>query len=147
MTLERQNPLPTGRYWQDIISTLPDGTDNATAFRTWLEKNKESVVVETTASHEAEDGAPARDFYIFTVKTPVDWDQKHWGFPTIATKEVKAESDTVQRPDPEQDPIDKLRKQLDEASKTAKSVLSGVTIVGVAAGIAWLVSKLRRKGS
>ena len=95
--LERRNPLPAGRYWKDIFEA------DAEAFGEWLKDNHETVKVRTT---EHIDGDPPRDWLLFEVTAPTMWDGP--GYPDIATANVHTSADTVQRPDPEKDPLDKL---------------------------------------
>lgn len=95
--LERRNPLPAGRYWKDIFEA------DAEAFRAWLKDHGDTVKVRTT---ETITGEPSRDWYLFEVTAPTMWDGP--GYPDVATTAVQTSADTVQRPDPEKDPLDKL---------------------------------------
>ena len=130
--IERTNPLPVGRYWQDIFDPYID------EFHAWLNANSESVFVETTqtfkgsdqSAHEAGIDQPRdREFLIFRVIKPVDWNQQHWGFPTVALKSITSSSDTVSRPAL---PLD-VSTQLYDAIPTAKSVMSTLITLGAAA--------------
>ena len=134
MALERRNPVPAGRYWVDVfdqVSTHPatKGQNTQTAFRDWLRRNSATVKSESTQSF---DTTPARDFYIFRVSAPTKWEGP--GFPEIATPAVQSSADTVQRPDPEKDPLDQLGDALGGAGSAASALL-----FAVAAGVGVLV--------
>jgi hypothetical protein len=143
--MERRNPLPPGRYWQDIFQS------NWDAFHAWLATNKDSVHVDTTESFDSA-AAPdmssqtqAREFYIFTVSVPVQWDQTHWGFPTIADAGVKSSADTVDRPPPELNPLDALSNALPSAQGLVNSITTMV-FVALAVLVVVVVSKHRPAG-
>lgn len=123
--LQRKNPLPPGRYWQDIFS------DHWDEFHQWLAANQGSVAVETTETHvpQGVETGKAREFYIFRVKSPVVWNQTHWGFPTVADSRVKSSGDTVQRPDFPLDFTDQLGNDIDKLKKSTGFVV-GLGIVG-----------------
>jgi hypothetical protein len=124
--MERANPLPAGRYWVDVF-TLQEA-----AFQDWLKRNKANVMVTTTESYDPIDGNPGRVWRLFEVRTPVTWEGP--GFPTIATPEIKTSEDTVQRPPPTKDPLDKLSDYGTDVAKTAKAVLwvvGGVVVIVV----------------
>jgi len=146
--MQRKNPLPPGRYWQDIFE------DQWSAFDAWLTQNADKVHVEENETHIPEGdekggnitgiaaGAKARHFYIFTVLSPVMWDQKHWGFPTVAGPAVKSSEDTVQRPELPRD----LTDQLPSARDIAKDVTHAIiTVAVVAAAAAVLMSMMKHK--
>lgn len=112
----------------------------------WLAANKASVHVDTTESFDSA-AAPdmssqiqAREFYIFTVSAPVQWDQLHWGFPTIADTSVKSSADTVDRPPPELNPLDALSAAL----PSAQSVVNSITTVAVIAAVVLVVVLLAK---
>jgi hypothetical protein len=99
--LMRQNPLPAGRYWLDVFDP------NRGTMTLWVNNNAGSVTVQDLESFPAVVGGgitmtdqnyPARDFYIFTVSSPVSWDAVTFGYPTIAASNVNSSDDTVQEP-------------------------------------------------
>lgn len=113
--IERANPLPAGRYWVDVF------TPQEAAFQAWLQKNKSNVAVTTTESFDPIDSYPGRVWRLFEVNAPVSWEGP--GFPTIAGANVQTSGDTVQRPDPQKDPLDRFTDYGTEVGKTAKAVL------------------------
>jgi hypothetical protein len=138
MAMMRTNPLPIGKYWQDVFA------EKQAAFRAWLTKNKATVHVDTTESTSVEgtdkdaQGNPARDWYLFTVSSPTKWEGP--GYPTIATPDVKSSADTVTRPAPEIDPLDKLSLGLGDLGAvggTVGKVAMGTVVVGVLALAGW----------
>lgn len=146
--LQRQNPLPIGRYWQDIFAS------KWPSFHQWLKDNASKIHVEVTESTAKtagdvldSDGNEAREFVIFTVKSPVTWDQKSWGFPTVATPDVKSSRDTVQRPDPEKDPLDKLADAVGDVPFSLFGTIAKTIVVGTGVVVAVLaILKFRSKG-
>ena len=137
MAMMRQNPLPIGDYWVDVFAK------DWTKFRAWLAAHKDTVQVKTTESTWANNsdppvdaqGDPARDWYLFHVSGPTKWEGP--GFPTIATSDIKSSADTVQRPEPEKDPLDKLNDSLGAlggVGGTVAKVGMGVLIAGVLVG-------------
>jgi hypothetical protein len=130
--IERRNPLPVGKYWVDVFEK-----DQA-AFRAWLTANRGSVQAQTTESFPANEGGPARDWYLFSVTAPVTWNGP--GFPTIAGPGVQTSADTAERPQPEKDPTDKLsdylKKLADDAEKAKNTILwVGAIAVVVVGGV------------
>ena len=150
MAMMRQNPLPIGDYWDDVFAK------DWTTFHAWLAKNKSTVQVKTTESTwvtttdppvDAQ-GDPAREWYLFHVSGPTKWEGP--GFPTIATSDIKSSADTVQRPPPEMDPLDKLSAGLSglgSVGGTAAKIGVGVLVVGIVGGgialAVWSFSKAR----
>lgn len=160
MTVVRTNPLPKGRYWIDLIgpdhiaafeggvkglneahpglihvlSTTHHAKDenqeqNQTG-RSWL-----MVVLDSAGALVWGEGQPTpeRDWALFEVTAPAIWDFEAIGTPTIAAPTITSEGDTVQRPDPEKDPLDKLNVDL---GNIGKAVAVGI---GAMAGLALLV--------
>lgn len=160
MTVVKTNPLPKGRYWLDligpehiaafeggvkglneahaglvhVIATTHHAADenqeqNQTG-RSWLQ-----VVLDSAGAIVWGEGQPTpeRDWALFETTAPAIWDFEAIGVPTIAAANIKAEGDTVQRPDPEKDPLDKLNLDLGSIEKAV-----GIGL-GVAAGLALLV--------
>lgn len=110
-TLERRNPLPPGRYWQDIFNK------QAHDWNDWLAARlKEGSVSIEKAEHFNRD--PLRDgswlpvalqpenmgtisdrmWVLFKVLKPVEWPAVKLGFPTIADATVNTSADTAQNP-------------------------------------------------
>lgn len=132
MALERSKVLPAGFYWVDVFG------EKRTGFDQWARDNAALVKQRKTVSHQEE----TRDWHLFEVLFPVVWlPATEYGFPTKATATTE-EGDTVQRPDPEKDPIDKIGDSLN-----ATTVLEGVKafswLGALALGI-WGLSKLRK---
>jgi hypothetical protein len=125
MPLERRSPLPVGLYWIDVIG------ENRAAFQAW--RSVQAAEVKVRASEQFDDG-PGRDWIKFEVLKPAAWDAKRFGFPnTIAPGEVVTSSaDTVQRPDPEKDPLDKLDDALSSGGGLTARLVEIVAVGGVA---------------
>lgn len=122
--VERQNPLPAGRYWIDIFDKDSD------AFGAWLSSNKVTVVVRATEHFES---TPTRDWYLFEVKVPTPWNGP--GFPTVAAPNVTTSSDTAQRPDPPPSVTDQIEELLNSEKQFVKtSAWIGVAVVAVVGG-------------
>lgn len=129
--LQKQDPLPPGRYWIDA-----SGDANVASLNQWLEGNSPFVAVENAktvgepslswndawwvlvpggsgwvlakaASKAAKPSEVYQEWVLFRVHdVPVPWGLGPvLGYPTIATADVKEKSDTVQRP-PEQSASD-----------------------------------------
>jgi hypothetical protein len=142
MAMMRTNPLPIGDYWVDVFAK------DWTTFRAWLEKNKATLQVKSTESTSVDgtekdaQGDPARDWYLFHVSAPTKWEGP--GYPTIATPDVKSSADTVQRPAPELDPLQKLEKgvsDLGAVGGTVGKVVMGAAVVGVLGLVGWFAFK------
>ncbi len=104
--LERQNPLPPGRYWQDIFPKQFD------AFDGWLAKNRDHL--DLLADEWFVEGAdkpgtrgevkgnpllvPERRWILFRVIEPVKWEGP--GLATIATDDIRASTNTEPVIDP-----------------------------------------------
>lgn len=118
MALERQNPLPLGRYWVDVFE------EDWPRFDAWLELNKHFVTVHAVENHDDED--PERRWYLFSVTAPflVAWLGP--GLPTIADTSIQSSEDTVEKPTA-------------GLSTTEKLVFAGA-IVGGAVALKYLLS-------
>lgn len=119
--IERRNPLPAGSYWVDVFAQdLP-------AFQSWLSANSGSVRVTST---EHFDSDPPRDWFAFTVTSPVQWNGP--GLPTISQGETTS-AETSQRPPPPPDVTTQITESLQGASNIAKwiGVAAAVTVVVV----------------
>lgn len=115
--LERRNPLPPGRYWIDLFEK------DSPAWLAWRARN--NVKIEVT-EHFSSD--PVRDFIIFRVDAPVPWEGP--GFPTIAPASVQSSSDTLDRPPPEKDPLDKLTDFVTSPAVKVAGSLLGIVVGG-----------------
>lgn len=137
MTLERRNPLPAGKYWQDVFDP------NTAKFTAWTTLNRGKVRVTSSEHFEANAGGPARDFVVFEVLEPVSWPQKELGFPTINATNVQSSEDTVDRPPPEKDFLDTINPAGDFAA--AKLLLTFGLLTAVGVGVAYIASNVRSK--
>lgn len=141
MAVERRNPLPPGRYWVDVFDRVAlsgpfAGTNEQQSFREWLKAFSFTLHVEATETHDSD---PPRDWYLFRVEQPTPWLGP--GFPTIATPDVKSSADTVQRPDPEKDPLD---SGLFDTGARGLLLIGGLLAAGlVLTNVNLLVSKRR----
>lgn len=109
MAIERRNPLPKGKYWIDTFG------DNRLKFADFLKSS--GVHVDATQSFDSE---PPRDWFLFTVSNPIPFDAKAFGFPTIATPDVKSADDTIQKPDLPKNALDDLDKTLGQLGTVVK---------------------------
>ena len=92
--LQRDNPLPPGRYWIDVF-----GEDLQSQFSRWNLDNASSVRVVAVEHFEAIGGFKSRDWILFDVSLPTDWDAVMFGFPNIVIgDEIQTSDDTVQKP-------------------------------------------------
>jgi len=136
MALERSKTLPKGFYWWDALSP-----EKAAAFTAWRSSHGEAVKVRSTVEHS--DETPVRTWFLFEVLSPSDWlDAAKFGFPTIASSRT-SEADTVQKPDPEKDPSDKLADALD-VNRLVEGAKTFAWVGGLGLGLLTLY-KLRRK--
>ncbi len=134
MAVERSKLLPAGFYWVDVFGA------SRTGFHQWLKDNAGQVKVRKTVSHD--DVEPPREWYLFEVLLPAVWlPATEYGFPTKATAATE-EGDTVQRPDPEKDPLDKIGDSVNAASVV--DALKTFSWVGALAFGIWGLSKLRK---
>ena len=115
--IERRNPLPPGRYWQDIFNK------HAPDWNAWIAEHgsgaigdeTKDVVVERVDRFRADplrDGSwlpeilapenagtiPDRMWVLFRVKRAVPWPATKLGFPTIADETVQSSADTAENP-------------------------------------------------
>jgi hypothetical protein len=124
MALERRSPLPPGMYWLDVLG------DKRAAFIDWRRANKTTVRVRSTEAFP--EPAPGRDWYKFEVLQPTPWEATRFGFPNIiaSTDKIDSSADTVQRPDPEKDPLDKLGDALSSAGSVTSQLVPIVVVLG-----------------
>lgn len=137
MSLERRSPLPVGLYWIDVLG------EKRAAFIDWRTVNAETVKVRSTESFADEE--PPRDWYKFEALKPTAWDAKRFGFPNIikAGEKINSSADTVQRPAPEKDPLDKLGDELGNASSTTSRLVQMVALISGALVLTNLWSRSR----
>ena len=110
MALERRNPLPPGRYWMNLLGE--QSQEFTAGVKGLNDAHPGLVTVVATSHHDANEtgnGEVAYDWVLFTVGgNGAAWDQQAIGIPNIAGPEVTQESDTIQRPAPEKDTLDKI---------------------------------------
>lgn len=147
MTVVRENPLPVGRYWLDLI-----GDEKRVRFEGGVKGLNTAhpglVHVISTVHHDADEGSvgtPARDWVLFETTAPAIWDFEKIGSPTIADKSVTSEADTVQRPEREKDPLDALHDSLSDVGSLARGAFGVIIGITVAAGVVLLVSSRKRR--
>lgn len=131
MAQQRKVPLPIARYW---VTAFGDKKPVLDAFF----KNQSMLgflKVLVTESIAATDDHPDGSFYVFVVKQAdvVPWDGARFGFPTLAGADIKALSDTVDRPDLPQDGLDQLGDLLGstgDGSGLLGGLQSGLKVAG-----------------
>lgn len=130
MTIERRNPVPKGRYWVDIIDTK-SYPGARLFFYGWLARNRGKVEVVKKESFGALVTGAARDWYLFDVKLPVEWEKgQGFGLPTIVKSAenptapvVTTAADTGTRPPPPPS----FSEQLSDMFQDAKTI----AIIGI----------------
>lgn len=137
VTLERRSPLPAGLYWIDTLGP------NREAFQDW--RSVHAAAVKVRASEDFPSPAPGRTWLKFEVLQPVAWDAKRFGFPNVirAGEKIETSADTVQRPDPEKDPLDKLGDELSNAGSATSRLIQVVALLGGAVVLANFWSRSR----
>lgn len=134
MTIERQRPLPPGRYWVDLFES---NQGLSAWFAAMVQMGR--VNIEHTEHFDAIDGAEAREFIIFRTQVDVLWpDEIVKVSPNVAPASIKSSADTAQRPEPEKDPLDNLPKPGDLAAavKVVAVALTGVAVAVLVASLA-----------
>lgn len=121
MAIERKNPLPVGKYWVDVFD--PHIND----FKDWLDKNKDSVIIDKQEYYIARDNYPQRNWYLFHNTAPVDWQGP--GFPTIAEQETHTSEDTAQKPPPEPSGVEVIEDAFSKAGNIL--TLAGLAVGGI----------------
>lgn len=101
MAQERRQPLPVGRYWLDVRPGFLD------TFRAWAASNPTRIALERSEAHGGV------TFFLFNVLKPTRFDQRSFGFPTIAPLSVQHAADTATRP-AEPKPLDVLNDLLNQ---------------------------------
>ena len=117
----RTNPIPAGRYWVDVFGV------NIPSAAAWFKgMSGLGVHVDATEHFPATELRNIRDWYLFTYTpvngVPVTWDQKTFGFLTVAGPEVKSSADTASGPSLPLDPLNEL-----ETFAESVGALVGVT--------------------
>ena len=137
MPLERRSPLPKGLYWLDALG------ENQAAFRDWRSVHAAAVKVRTSESFP--DPAPGREWLKFEVLSPVAWDARRFGFPNIIRpgEPINSSADTVQRPDPVKDPLDRLGDELSSAGSATIRLVQLAALLGGAIVVTNLWSRSR----
>jgi len=132
VALERRNPLPPGRYWQDIFAKQEP------AWLKWWSHNAQPggpVVVEKAEVYWADPlrsgewlpdalkpanagTIPDRRWFLFRVEQPVDWPAVDMGFPTIADETIQTSADTAENL-PAPSPVEEIKEAAEQAAKSA----------------------------
>jgi hypothetical protein len=85
------------------------------------------------------------DWVLFTVAPPgAVWDHEVIGTPNIAGKDVTQESDIIQRPAPEKEPLDKLSDALPSASGAVHLIVD-VALIALGVGILFATLRIKAK--
>lgn len=129
--------MPVGLYWIDAIGP------NRASFKAWRDANAAKVKVR--ASESFPDSEPPRDWIKFEVLSPVAWNPRGIGYPTIIPPGAKIDSsaDTVQRPDPVKDPLDQLGDSLGSAGTLTSRLVTVVALLGGALVLTNIWSRTR----
>lgn len=152
MTLQRKNPLPPGRYWQDIFAR------QANDWNAWLAPalRSSSVTIERVEHFNADPlhdgswlpGGPSGDlnvigdrtWVLFNVIKPVDWPAIKLGFPTIADKTVQSSSDTITSP-PVPTITEEIGTAVSDAANKAVTELKPLLWGALAIGLVYIFRK------
>ena len=169
MSLERRNPVPKGLYWIDVFDPNREAfaewrAKNAGSVKVRVVESfgpspsplkafaKEAWVFApagpvglaiAAVARATDDSGVSRDWVLFEVLSPVQFDQRRFGFPTIADASIRASDDTVQRPDPEPDITDTL-PTTGEIGAGVKSAVGGLTLIAGVAVLAALLLAARK---
>lgn len=145
MALQRQNPLPVGRYWVDVTEK------DFSKFEEWLKRNTSVhvVTVEETPRKQVSPGEagpigyaeywPATRWYLFDVKVPTAWEGP--GFPSIAKGET-TKDDTVDKPPP-MTSGDALEDVMPKLPKLPEINLGPIILVAGLFGLAYLIKQVK----
>lgn len=121
MTVERRNPLPAGRYWQDFFG------ENVELATRYFQDNAGTVYVEASEGDDGPDGK----WILFKVMEPTTWNALRFGFPTVAGPQIRTRRDTVSgRDTPEKNPLEKLDELTEAAKQGAGAVGEGAKAAG-----------------
>lgn len=137
--LQRDNPLPPGIYWLDVIDV-----PNQQEFAAWRLEHSAKVRLISTEHFEAINWpdctpldfttnslcAPSRDWVKFEVAEPVVWDSVRFGFPNIisAGEKIETSADTTNEPD--------FSDNCDIGCQAEKVAIAGGVILG---GVALII--------
>lgn len=124
MTIERERPLPAGRYWVDVFES------KRIQWEEWrdLFVREGKVFVEHTEDFPSNEGGEARQFVIFRTTVPLVWpDDTMLIGVNVATPDIQSSDDTVSKPVIET-PLSSL-SSLTDVAKTAIAVVTGVVVV------------------
>lgn len=127
MTIERERPLPVGRYWIDVFAS------RRVAWEAWRNFAVPTyAVVEHTESFPSTGDNESREFVIFRVLTPVVWPDSEMRIGVnVAPNTIRSSSDTVQRPESEPAAIDSFLAGLRQSLSTIAAVGVGIGLIGV----------------
>lgn len=132
--LERRNPLPPGRYWIDVFG------NNIGPFQSWLQSNRPSLTVESSRDFTVR-GQPTRWWVLFVTRAPLTFDQKRFGFPTVADASVHRSEDTATNaPFTTSDALQEIADFANEKAKAVSDAASGAALpFGIGLGTALLL--------
>lgn len=166
MTIMRENPIPPGRYWIDLIG--PERIGQFGAGVKGLNESHPGIVRIISATRHTENEArdyaesadltgvlvrlwegiagsvqdtPERDWVLFEVTSPAVWDYNAMGTPTVAGKQVKSERDTIQAPEPEPDITEKILGATSGIGGTVSKVVLGSVMIITLGAVGYLVAK------
>lgn len=94
MALQKQDPLPVGRYWIDATNG-----EHELVLEAWLNMHN---TVELVKSEPLRSGFAYEEgtWYLFDVKAPTPWGlATTLGWPTIADLNVQTKDDTAEKPE------------------------------------------------
>jgi hypothetical protein len=146
----RTNPIPAGRYWVDVFGF------NIPLAAAWFKgMSGLGVHVNATEHFPSTEVPEVRDWYLFTYTpvngVPVVWDQKTFGFLTIAGPEVKSSADTASTPPLPLDPLNELETFAESVgalvgvtSKAGAIALTGGLFIGAGYLLFELIKEKRR---
>jgi hypothetical protein len=104
-----------------------------------VQQNKANAYIETTEHFDADPSKnlEERDWVLFVTTAETVWPDDSMGFaPNVATADVHSSADTIDRPPPEADPLERFEKfgeSLVKGLMTAGAVAAGVIlVVGIA---------------
>lgn len=124
MALQKQDPLPPGRYWIDVF-----GDEHRVLFEAWVTLH--DVHVETSEERAGDDNTPRSWFFLFTTTTEVPWRMAPvLGWPTIADPGVQSSDDTSTAPE---------AKQAVQDEAWSSFATAGLGGIGIALLLLWLL--------
>lgn len=138
--LQRDNPIPPGTYWLDVIDE-----SNQADFAAWRLEHADKVRILKSEHFDAirwpdcpiteGECSPSRDWVKFEISSPVVWEAQKFGFPNIIAADEKIESsaDTATVPD-FSDNCD-IGCQAQKVAIAAGVVFGGVALIMILKGI------------